>query len=335
MTRTGKLGWGLIGASNIASEWMIPAINAATDSEVVAVLSSSADRAASFAQANGIRSHYTDIASLLADPAVDVVYVSTTNERHCTDTLAAASAGKHVLCEKPMALTCEDARTMVDSCELAGVVLGINHHMRCMEAHRAIRDIVKAGTLGKIVLTRIFFGVGLPQEAKRWRATDASAGAGVMYDLSVHDLDLLRFTFDEDVSSVMCLTDSTGSTAPGIEDTVMLLVRMSSGLLVEVAESFNTPHARTSLEIHGTAGSLIAEDVLLQKGVGNVYLDVAGRRTEVPIDCVSPYLRVVRDFNSAVRGTGAPAASGTDGYKSLRAALCARESAETARLIHI
>ena len=332
---TRKLGWGIVGASNVASEWMIPAINAASDSEVVAVLSSSAERAASYAQANGIRSHYTKIASLLSDPAVDVVYVSTTNERHCTDTLAAAAAGKHVLCEKPMALTCEDARSMIDSCERAGVVLGINHHMRCMETHRAIRDIVKTGTLGKIVLARIFFGVGLPQEAKRWRATDASAGAGVMYDLSVHDLDLLRFAFDDDISSVMCLTDSTGSTANGIEDTAMLLVRMTSGLLVEIAESFNTAHARTSLEIHGTAGSLIAEDVLLQKGVGSVYIDVAGKRTEVPVDNVSPYLRVVRDFNDAVRGMGTPAVSGTDGYKSLRGALCARESAETGRLIHV
>ena len=333
--QTRKLGWGIIGASNIASEWMIPAINAAPDSEVVAVLSSSADRAASYARTNSIRSHYTEIASLLSDPAVDVVYVSTTNERHCMDTLAAAAAGKHVLCEKPMALTSEDARSMIDSCERAGVVLGINHHMRCMETHRAIRDIVKTGTLGRIVLARVFFGVGLPQEAKRWRATDASAGAGVMYDLSVHDLDLLRFTFDEEISSVMCLTDSTGSTAHGIEDTAMLLVRMTNGLLVEIAESFNTPHARTSLEIHGTAGSLIAEDVLLQKGVGSVYIDVAGKRTEVPVDNVSPYLRVVHDFNGAVRGTGTPAASGTDGYKSLRAALCARESAETAQLIHV
>jgi 1,5-anhydro-D-fructose reductase (1,5-anhydro-D-mannitol-forming) len=333
---TGKrLGWGVIGASKIASEWLIPAINAAADSEVVAVLSSDAGRAEAFARANGIGAHYADAKAFLADPNVDVVYVSTTNERHVRDTLSAAAAGKHILCEKPMALTADDARSMLDACEKAAVVLGVNHHMRCMETHRAIREIVQAGTLGNIVLARVFFGVELPEDAKRWRAHDASIGAGVIFDLTVHDMDLLRFMFDDEIGSVVCLTGTTGSTSAGIEDTTMLVVKMKSGLLVEVVESFNTPHAHTGLEIHGTKGSLIAEDVLLQNGGGNVFIEAGGDRKQVPIDTVSPYLRVVRDFNAAVKGEGKPAASGIDGYKALVAALCAQESSNTGRVVDI
>jgi 1,5-anhydro-D-fructose reductase (1,5-anhydro-D-mannitol-forming) len=75
---------------------------------------------------------------------------------------------------------------------------------------------------------------------------------------------------DLTIDAVVSMTGSTGSTSAGIEDTTMLLVRMKSGLLVEVAESFNTPHAHTGLEIHGTQGSIVAEDVLLQLGAGSV-----------------------------------------------------------------
>jgi 1,5-anhydro-D-fructose reductase (1,5-anhydro-D-mannitol-forming) len=333
---TGKrLGWGIIGASKIASEWVIPAINAAADSEVVAVLSSNADRARAYADANGIGRHYADPGAFFADQNVDVVYVSTTNERHVHDTLSAAAAGKHILCEKPMALTAEDAQSMLDACEKAGVVLGINHHMRCMETHRAIRGILADGRLGNIVLARVFFGVELPEAEKRWRAHDASTGAGVIFDLTVHDADLLRFLFNDEIASVVCLTGSTGSTSAGIEDTTMLVVKMKSGLLVEVVESFNTPHAHTGLEIHGTKGSLIAEDVLLQNGGGKVFIEAGGNREQVPIDTVSPYLRVVRDFNAAVKGDGVPAATGKDGYRSLVAALCALESSNTGRVVDI
>jgi 1,5-anhydro-D-fructose reductase (1,5-anhydro-D-mannitol-forming) len=330
-----RLGWGIVGASQIASEWVIPAINAASDSEVVAVLSTSEERAVPYAEKNRIPKYYADAAAFFSDPDIDVVYVSTTNERHTPDTLAAAAAGKHVLCEKPMALSEADAGSMMEACRKASVVLGVNHHMRCMETHRAIKGIIESGRLGKLVIARVFFGVGLPEEAKRWRAHDISTGAGVFFDLTVHDADLIRFLFSDEIDAVVSMTGSTGSTSPGIEDTTMLLVRMKSGLLVEVAESFNTPHARTGLEIHGTRGSIVAEDVLLQRGAGSVYIEVDGRRDAVPVEPLSPYLRVIREFNAAVLGNGAPVAAGEDGRKSLLLALAAQESARTGHVVRL
>ncbi|MFD2270794.1 Gfo/Idh/MocA family oxidoreductase [Undibacterium arcticum] len=95
-----NVGWGLIGASNIAREWMIGAIRAQPGNSVVAVMSSNAARGAAFAASNGIAASYTSVADLLADPAVDAVYISTTNELHAQQAIAAAAAGKHVLCEK-------------------------------------------------------------------------------------------------------------------------------------------------------------------------------------------------------------------------------------------
>src|SRR4051794_35001001 len=111
--------WGLIGASNIAREWVIDAIRAA-GGEVVAVMSSDAERGNRYAVENRIASAVTDLDALFG-AGVDAVYISTTNEHHCPQTLAAAAAGKHVLCEKPLAMNLADARSMVDACKGAGV----------------------------------------------------------------------------------------------------------------------------------------------------------------------------------------------------------------------
>src|SRR5688500_12491652 len=132
------LGWGLVGASTIAREWMIPAINAQPDGRVVAVTGGDPARVARYAAEQGIPRAHASLAALLAEPEVDVVYVSATNERHHGPTLAAARAGKHVLCEKPLALTLAEAREMVAVCRAAGVVLGTNHHLRNAVTHRAL-----------------------------------------------------------------------------------------------------------------------------------------------------------------------------------------------------
>ena len=136
--------WGLIGASTIAKQFMINAIRNQPDAEIVAVMSSNADRATAYAQENGIAQGVGSLDALLGS-GVDAVYISTTNELHLEQALAAAKAGKHVLCEKPLALNSADARKIVAACKEAGVVLGTNHHLRNAGAHRAMRDAIKAG----------------------------------------------------------------------------------------------------------------------------------------------------------------------------------------------
>ena len=143
------LRWGIIGASTIGREWMVPAINAQPDSKVAAVASSDAKRAASYAAELDIPAAYSLVDELLADPAVDVVYISSTNQWHEPQTLAAAAAGKHVLCEKPLALTLPSARAMVEACRAANVVMGTNHHLRNAAAHRTVRELIANGAIGR------------------------------------------------------------------------------------------------------------------------------------------------------------------------------------------
>ncbi len=161
-------GWGLIGASTIAREWVIGAIRA-TGGEVVSVMSTSAERGALYATENDIGKSVTSVEELVGDPDVKAVYVSTTNELHREQTLAAIRAGKHVLCEKPLAMTLEDARDMVVAAREAGVVLATNHHLRNAVAHRAMRDAIAEGRIGRPIAARVFHAVYLPPHLQGWR----------------------------------------------------------------------------------------------------------------------------------------------------------------------
>ena len=125
--------------------------------------------ARAYAADNGIARSYDSVDALLADPAVDAVYISTTNELHRAQTLAAAAAGKHVLCEKPLALTLADAREMVAACSAAGVVMGTNHHLRNAATHRTMRERSRPGAIGKPLFARVFHAVYLPPHLQGWR----------------------------------------------------------------------------------------------------------------------------------------------------------------------
>lgn len=329
MTSNSKLGWGLIGASTIAKEWMIAAIRAQDDSDVVAVMSSSAERGAAFARENGIAASYDNVDALLADPQVDVVYISTTNELHCQQTLQAAAAGKHVLCEKPLALDLGDAERMVAACTQAGVVLGTNHHLRNAGTHRAIRDAVQQGRIGKPLAARVFHAVYLPPHLQTWRIQNPAAGGGVILDITVHDTDVLRFILGEEPVEAVAITQRSGMASNELEDGVMSIIRFESGLIAQLHDAFTAKYANTGLEIHGSEGSIIARNAMTQRPVGEVMLRTAAGERLLPVEHENLYVRAVRKFNDAVHGKGEPAVTGEDGVRSLALGLAVQEAART------
>ncbi len=251
------LGWGLIGASDNAQTRMIPAIKAQPDSRVVAVMSSQLERARQYAERNSIPRAYGSLEAVLADPEVDVVYISTTNELHKEQTLAAARAGKHVLCEKPLALTLEDAQEMVKACHMAGVVLGTNHHLRNAVTHRTLRRLVAEGAVGQPLAVRVFHAVHLPSRLQGWRTTRPEAGGGVILDITVHDADTLRFVMQDEIVEVTALAGRQGLAVNDLEDAVMGVMRFAGGVLVQHHDAFTIRHAQTGFEVHGTKRRLL------------------------------------------------------------------------------
>lgn len=324
-----KIGWALIGASTIAREWMIDAIRQQPDGEVRAVVSSKAERGRQYAAEQGIPASYDTVEAALADPTVDAVYISTTNEHHFSQTLAAAAAGKHVLCEKPLALTLDEARRMVEACRQAGVVMGTNHHLRNAASHRKLRELIQAGAIGKPLFARVFHAVYLPPHLQGWRITQPGAGGGVILDITVHDADTLRFVLDAEPVSAVAMSTGGTMAANALEDGVMAVLQFDNGVMTQLHDAFTSRFAGTGLEVHGTEGSLFARDVMTQRPVGQIVLRAAQGEREIPLEHENLYVRSLRAFHVAIRGEGQPAASGEDGVKSLATALAVLEASRT------
>ncbi len=330
------LNWGLIGASDIAKTRMIPAIRSQPDADVSAVLSSSAERAKSYAKENQIPKPYHDLDEFLQDPEIDVVYISTTNELHASQAIAATKAGKHVLSDKPLALTLADAQAMVIAANDQGVVFGTNHHLRNAITHRTMRQLIKEGVIGKPLAARVFHAVYLPPRLQGWRVTRPEAGGGVILDITVHDADTLHFLLDDDVQDVIARSAQQGLGQGELEDAVMGVMYFRDGTLAMFHDAFTIKHAQTGVEVHGTEGSLIAKNVMTQDPVGEVYLSKNGVTSEVTLGSREDlYIHIVRHFNDAVQGRGQPFVSGEDGIRSLAVGLAVQESAKTGQRVPV
>ncbi len=326
--------WGLVGASTIASEHMIGAIRAQYGHTVEAVLSSSAERGQTFATRNGIPHAFTDLDALLARPEIGAVYISTINEKHFSQAMAAFAAGKHVLCEKPLALSVDDAAQMVEAARTAGLVFATNHHLRCAGAHLAIRQIIAEGRLGRILSMRVFHAVSLPERLRGWRIDNRGAGGGVIADITVHDADTVRFHLGEDPKTVVAQAVSSGL-GEGVEDSVMSVWTMPSGIMVQTHESFTHPYAGSGIEVHGTEASLFAEGVMTQRPTGTITMTEKDGSVHLNYERHDVYGYGLKAFNRAVAGHGCPAADGIDGLKSLAVAMAVARSAREGQAVDV
>jgi 1,5-anhydro-D-fructose reductase (1,5-anhydro-D-mannitol-forming) len=330
-----SLGWGLVGASAIAHEWVIDAIRAVPGNEVVGVFSADPARGARYAAEHRIPVAHPSLAALLADRRVGAVYVSTTNDLHHGQAIAAARAGKHVLCEKPLALTVAQAREMIDACAGAGVVLGTNHHLREAASHRKIRELVAAGAVGAVRFAKVAHAGLLPAHLQGWRLRDPRTGAGAILDLTVHDADTLRHILGAEPVDVVSLTQRAGMASGDIEDGAMTTIRFEGGVVAQAHDAFTVPFARTAIEVHGSAGSIYARDVMTQRPIGEVVLRTARGEENVGFEAENLYARTIRAFAAAVRGEGQPSCTGEDGLRSLATALAALESARTGQRVPV
>ena len=182
------LRWGVIGPGGIAGEFA--EANALVEgSEIVAVVSRSLERANRYAEAHGIPNRYDRVADLCADPNVDAIYVATPHSSHEQDALAALRAGKHVLCEKPLALNARQSTAMVDEARTRGLFLMEAIWSRFLPAYRALVDVLGEGEIGEPLLVEGEFGFRGPTDPAH-RLYDPALGGGSLLDLGIYPLQL-------------------------------------------------------------------------------------------------------------------------------------------------
>ena len=269
-------GWGIVGTGKHPDIKIAPAMAAADGGELVGVYSRDQHRAEAFAQKHDARAAYSQLGDLLKDSRVDGVFVSSPNALHAEHVVQAAEAGKHVLCEKPMATTIADAVRMLQACRRAGVTLGIAFNLRQHPAYIRARELVAAGTLGRIVLAQAqwAFGVrgrdGSPPRTpltQWWDTPELIGGASTMMGTGVHSVDLLRFVLGAEVDEITAVTDGQTVARP-LEQLACLTLRFGNGTLGQVVASRLLPDSRNDFRVYGITGLIAGHHSMWEARTG-------------------------------------------------------------------
>ncbi|KAA0086531.1 gfo/Idh/MocA family oxidoreductase [Mycolicibacterium sp. P9-64] len=330
MSDRAPLNWGLIGASDIAQTLMIPALRR-MNQDILGLASNSADHAAEFAVRNEMPSQKADFSldRLLEDPSIDAVYISSTNEHHLAHAEAAAAAGKHVLCEKPLSVDLDAARRITAACAAHGVVLGVNHHLPAAGTHRTVRELVRDGAIGRVLSVNVRHTSLLPERLRGWRLSDRP-GAGVVMDLSCHDASVVNPLLGTKALEAVAITVRQGRWETAGEDASAAVIRYEDDVLVRFHDAFTTPQTPTYLEVHGDEGSIVAPDVMTPEPIGTVLLRTARGEAEVDVpDRRHTYDITIEHFVNAVAGDGRPVVDGRDAVNALAVCESILESART------
>ena len=323
------IGWGIIGPGNVADKWMAPAISRDANSELVAVVSRDAARAAVFAEKHGARSPGTDYGEMLANPDVDVVLITTPNAQHVEQVIAAAQAGKHVLCDKPLGSTAAEAERAVEACRRAGVKLGINFQTRHHSCFEEAKRLIDAGEIGEIVSAQIDASPGARRPAG-WRTDPALAGMGSVNNIAVHMYDILRYLIGSEVTEVSALFD-TGR-EPGIEVLPLVLMRFENGALAYANGNQVTFKPLNDVVIHGTKGRIDGRGVTRPGMEGEMTVVTEHGEHTAHYSSVDCYDRTVTAFGRAILAGDQPNPSGVDGLRNVQLTDAIRESARQGRV---
>ena len=310
-------GWGLIGTGRIADERILPAINAFSGNKLVGVVSRDAARAKSFATKFRAKNAYTRLEDLLANPDVTVVAIHTPNSLHAEQAIAAARAGKHVFCDKPMATSAADAQRIVDECEKAGVRLGVNFHNRFMPAFIDTRRIIESGEIGEVRLVQLEASPGSRSGSrdKTWRVDAPMAGLGTTMSIGVHVYDILRFLLSSEIESVSAFFDTPRGV---MEETNISMFRFASGVVAQVSVHERAPNPHNDFVIHGSKGRITGRGLTRSRAGGELHVLGADGETKVtPYPATNAHAACVADFSRALLEGRAPSPSGIDGLRSV------------------
>ena len=259
---------------------------------------------------------FDSIEQLCSSPEVDAVLVTTPNSCHLADVLAAIHSGKHVLCEKPMAMNADECWQMVEAATDKGVLLGVAQVFRFEESTRRIRQMLSEGKIGSPVFARLEFSLKAgPSHPRKWLYDAKLAGAGPIFDVGVHCVDALRFVLQDEVVRVSASATKDESFGD-VETAALLTLEFSRGVLACVPVSFRA-HYRTPIEIIGTDGVLRAHNALTVDHPIEIQVSKNGAVVEsIEVSNGHAYALQVDAFADAIEGKSTFPIPGQEGWQN-------------------
>ncbi len=336
---------GIIGCGNIARSRHIPEYDSNSDCVLTGYYNPNTAKAEEMADRYGGKV-YASAEALLAEPMIDAVSVCTSNDSHAALSIAAMRAGKHVLCEKPMACSLSEAEEMVRVAKETGRLLMIGLNQRFMPAHTEAKEYLERGVIGKVLSFRTTFGHGGPEmfmkvkDMNSWFFRKEKAAMGAMADLGVHKIDLIHYLLGERtvrVSARLNTLDKRSDSGEliSVDDNAICLMETESGALGTVTASW-TYYGRpdNSTVLFGSKGIMRLYDdpehsLIINLADGNV---ITGRAS--PMDFRAPS-GVIDSWIESIKAGRVLEADGESALDAMKTVFAAISSSETGNCIKI
>ena len=327
-----KVAWGLAGCGDIAEKRVVKAIQASAQGRLAGCTRRNPKRLAEFQSRHSIPKGYADYREMLGDPELAAVYLATPVWLHGAQTIEAAENGKHVLCEKPMAMNPQECRRMIDACRGNGVKLGVAYYRRFYPVVLKMKELLDRGAIGRPILARstLVEHARLKEGGQPgWRFVRKQGGGGLLMDMASHRLDVLAMLFGTP-ESVSAFTD-THVCPIEVEDTGSLLIRFAGGIHAMVFASHCVEPPRDDFEILGARGCLRAAPL----NGDRLELTGAGRKAYPVPKAENVHRPLIEDFNGAILEDRPPIVSGEEGMTASLLLAAAYRSAQSGRAVQL
>jgi predicted dehydrogenase len=301
-----RVRWGILGAANIAVKKVAPAMQRGTRCHIVAIASRELGKAQRAARELGVERAYGSYEELLADPDIEAIYNPLPNHLHVPWTIRAAEAGKHVLCEKPIALSADEARQLLEVRERTGVLIGEAFMVRNHPQWLAVRDLVQRGSIGDLRVVAGHFSY-FKRDPNDVRSVLEWGGGGLM-DVGCYPITMARWLFGEEPEAAIGIVDRDPELR--VDRIVSGLLRFPSGGQATFTSAMQLVHYQR-MQLHGTSGRI---EVQIPFNAPNdracrIFVDNGrelGDRSADAIDfpIVDQYTLQGDNFSAAVRGEG-------------------------------
>ena len=293
--------WGVLGCARIALRQVIPALLEAENARPYAIASRDLERAQQAATEFGFEKAYGDYQALLEDPQVDAVYIPLPNGLHKEWTIKAARAGKHVLCEKPMALTSQDCLEMGEACRQNGVKLMEAFMYRFTTRMQKLRELLEAGVIGRVrhIHANFSFAMTRDQDPR----LDAAMGGGSFWDVGCYPINLIGMVMGEEPVSFCAQRRDEN----GVDAAMSAVLKYANGAICTANSGFDAFSGQMA-EISGDQGSLIVRDVFFDSDAPMALVKGEGV-TEIPVAACKRYVLEVEAFGRMILEDGEPLVS--------------------------
>ena len=338
MAGSKAVGYAVLGLGSIAEVAVLPAFRKSKKSRVVALVSHDLGRARKMGKKFGVKDCFTydDYDRCLSHPGVDAVFIASVNGAHAEQTVRAAAAGKHVLCEKPMANSVEDCRRMVEACRTNQVRLMIAYRKYFEPGSVALKKLVTSGKLGSLRhIFSTYTEIVDPVKARHWQLNPQLAGGGSLMDIGIYCVNTMRWLAG---SSPLDATAHAWTDDPkrfsGVEDSIAFRLTHPGGLICQGTSSYSAM-AASFVQVHGDKGWAALNPAFAFEEERRLFGKIQGRWFEQKFKVIDEFVLELDAFADAIRRRRDPEPDGTEGVRDIATVEAIYRSARENRTVSI